>query len=68
MVAEVTRWVIAVSAVAASVGFVVLGMGMSYVEADDGLIWLGLGLMIGGVVVTFLGIIVARRTDKTDAT
>jgi predicted membrane channel-forming protein YqfA (hemolysin III family) len=52
---EIARWLIALGAVAASVGGTIVGMGMSYVQSDDGMITIGLVLTVAGVVAMAIG-------------
>ncbi len=66
MGSELARWMVALGSVGSSVGLVLLGMGMSYVQAEDGLITLGLILMIGGLAVAIIGGVVLRSADRSD--
>jgi predicted membrane channel-forming protein YqfA (hemolysin III family) len=52
---EIARWLIALGAVATSVGGTIVGMAMSYVQSDDGMITIGLVLTVAGVVAMAIG-------------
>ena len=49
------RWLIVIGSVVGWVGFTVLGIGTSYVEAQDGLITLGAIATVAGVVALIAG-------------
>ena len=66
MVCNVARWVIAFGVVGAAVGLTVLGMGTSFVDPDDGMITIGLVLMVGGIVAAVIGAVVYRNSDEPD--
>ena len=68
MGSELARWMVALGSVGSAVGLVLLGMGTSYVQAEDGLITLGLILMVGGLVVAVIGGVVLRSADRSDET
>jgi len=57
---EVARWLVALGAVAASVGATILGMGTSYLEAADWMVNLGAALTIGGILALLIGAYVYR--------
>lgn len=61
---EIARWLIALGSSIGTVGIVVIGMAMSYVERNDGQFNLGLVLMIAGAAATLLGAIAFRRTEE----
>ncbi len=63
---EVSRFLVALGAVAATVGFTVLGMGLSYVYVDENNVRLGLILMIGGLVGFAVGLVLNRAIDQGD--
>ncbi|MFL5758633.1 MAG: hypothetical protein ACJ789_02780 [Thermomicrobiales bacterium] len=64
----IARLLVSIGSVAASVGLVVFGMGTSFVESDDSLINLGLGLMIGGVIAAVVGAVIYRATEGKNTT
>lgn len=64
---EVARWLISLGVVIASVGLVVLGMGMSFVRPESSEFNLGLLLMIGGSVAAVVGFVLYRSTQGPDA-
>jgi uncharacterized membrane protein YfcA len=51
----ISRIIVAICAVAAAVGLLLVGMATSYVQQDDGMFRLGLILMIGGAAGTLVG-------------
>ena len=55
MIHEVSRWLIALGAVAVSVGGTIVGMGMSYVQSEDGMITIGVVLTVAGAVAMAIG-------------
>jgi hypothetical protein len=55
MIHEISRWLIALGAVAVSVGGTIVGMGMSYVQSEDGMITIGVVLTVAGVVAMAIG-------------
>lgn len=57
MTAEIGRWLIALGAVAAAVGFTVLGMSMAYYQTDHGQKNLAIILMVAGGVAVVIGAI-----------
>ena len=63
---EIAKWMIALGSVVASVGLVVFGIGTSFVRPEDDEITLGLILMIGGLLVFFLGGGLYQRTKGPD--
>lgn len=63
---ELARWMVALGSVGSAVGLVLLGMGMAYVQTDEGLVNLGLILMIGGLLVAIIGGVVLRSNDRSD--
>lgn len=68
MTHEIARWLIAVGAAVGSIGFVVVGMGTSYVEADGGMTTIGVVLMVGGIVAMVLGALTYRATEEPGST
>jgi hypothetical protein len=64
----IARLLVSLGSVAASVGLVVFGMGTSFVVSDDSLKNLGLGLMIGGVIATVVGLGWYRATEGKTST
>jgi uncharacterized membrane protein YfcA len=50
-----SRIIVAICSVAASVGLLLVGMATSYAQRDDSMFRLGLILMIGGVAGTIIG-------------
>ena len=65
--ANVARLLIAIGAVAASVGFTLLGMAMSYITPDETAIRNWIVLMIAGLVVLVIGVIVHRGAEPSRA-
>jgi hypothetical protein len=63
---EVSRWMVALGSVFATVGFVFLGVGTSFVRPQESDITVGWILMIGGSVVGLLGWVLFRRTEGPD--
>lgn len=61
-----SRIVLSVAAVVASVGLLLYGMGTSYSPADEGMKTLGLWLGIGGLVFTVIGIGWYRVTETAE--
>lgn len=63
---EVAKWMIALGSVVASVGLVVFGIGTSFVRPGADEINIGLALMIGGLLVFFVGGGLYQRTKGPD--
>ena len=63
---EIAKWMIALGSVVAAVGLVVFGIGTSFVRPEASETNLGLILMIGGLVVFFLGGGLYQRTKGPD--
>jgi uncharacterized membrane protein YfcA len=63
----ISRIIISLCSVAASVGLLLAGMATSYAKRDDDMLRLGVILMVGGIVGTAVGI-VWYRTEEAAAT
>lgn len=63
---EIAKWMIVVGSVVAAVGLVVFGIGTSFVRPEASEVNLGLILMIGGLVVFFVGGALYQRTKGPD--
>jgi hypothetical protein len=63
--ANVARLLIAIGAVAASVGFTLLGMAMSYITPDQTAIRNWIVLMIAGLVVLIAGVVIYRGVEPS---
>jgi type VI protein secretion system component VasK len=63
---NLARWMVALGVVAASVGFVFLGLGLSFVQPESSEITIGWALMAGGAVVGLLGWVLFKRTEGPD--
>ena len=61
----IARLLVSVGAVGASVGLVLYGMGTSYVDPDDSMMNLGIGLMVGGVIATVVGAVIYRAQERS---
>ena len=61
-------WLVVLGAVAASVGFVLYGMGTSTLLPDDQLISSGRYLMIGGLVALVVGFVAYKATERSERT
>lgn len=66
MGAEVGRWLIAIGAVAAWTGIIVLGMGMSELIPGYEQIQRGLFVSIAGLAALVIGIVIYRSTVGPD--
>ncbi|MCC6790368.1 MAG: hypothetical protein IT336_01715 [Thermomicrobiales bacterium] len=62
----ISRILVSLAAVVASVGLLLYGMGTSYNPQDDGMKTLGTILMIGGVVGLAVGIAWYRKVEEAD--
>lgn len=63
---NLARWMVALGVVAGSVGFTLLGLGLSYVQPESSEITMGWMLMAGGTVVGLLGWLVFKQTQGPD--
>lgn len=63
---NLARWMVALGVVAASVGFVFLGIGLSFVQPESSEITIGWVLMAGGAVVGLIGWVVFKQTEGPD--
>lgn len=63
---NIARWMVALGVAIAAVGFVFLGIGLSFVQPEGSDITLGWGLMAGGTVVALLGWVLFKRTEGPD--
>jgi len=61
---EIARWLISVGAAIGTIGIVVIGMAMAYLQRNDGQFNIGLILTIAGAVATLLGAIAYRRAAE----
>jgi hypothetical protein len=59
----ISRIIVALCSVAASVGLLLVGMATSYATRDDGMFRLGLILMIGGAAGTVIGALWYRAEE-----
>jgi lipoprotein signal peptidase len=59
----ISRLVLAIAAVTASVGLLIFGMGSSYAPKRHGMEHWGLGMLIGGAIGILIGIIWYRQTE-----
>jgi hypothetical protein len=62
----ISRILVSIAAVAASLGLLFYGMGSSYNPKNDGLETFGLVLMIGGVIALAIGIFWYRATEAAE--
>jgi drug/metabolite transporter (DMT)-like permease len=60
----ISRLVLSIGAVAASVGLLLVGMATSYSPEDGGMRDLGLVFMIGGAIAVAIGIAWYRRSEE----
>jgi drug/metabolite transporter (DMT)-like permease len=60
----ISRLVLSIGAVAASVGLLLVGMATSYSPEDGGMRDLGLAFMIGGAIAVAIGIAWYRKTEQ----
>jgi hypothetical protein len=60
----ISRLVLSLGAVVASVGLLLYGMGSSYSPKDRGMENLGLGFMIGGVAAVAIGIAWYHKSEQ----
>ncbi len=63
---EIAKWMIALGSVVAAVGLTVFGIGTSFVRPEASQTNLGLILMIGGLLVFFVGGGLYQRTKGPD--
>lgn len=63
---NIARWMVALGVAFAAVGFVFLGIGLSFVQPEGSDVTLGWGLMVGGTVVALLGWVLYKRTEGPD--
>ena len=63
---NLARWMVALGVVAASVGFVFLGLGFSFVRPESSEITIGWVLMAGGAVVGLAGWVLFKQTEGPD--
>ena len=62
----ISRIVLSLAAVAASVGLLLYGMGSSYQPRNEGMENGGLALMAGGVIALVIGIFWYRKTEESE--
>ena len=62
----ISRIVLALAAVTASVGLTLYGMGTSYSPVQDWMKNLGLVLGLGGLVFTIIGMLWYRKTEEAE--
>jgi hypothetical protein len=62
----ISRIVVSLAAVAASVGLLLYGMGTSYNPQNDGLKSGGMILMVAGLVALGVGIVWYRKVEEAD--
>lgn len=63
---NIARWMVALGVAFASVGFVFIGIGLSFVQPEGSDITIGTVLLAGGAVVALLGWILFKRTEGPD--
>ena len=63
---EISRWLVAVGATAAAVGFTLWGMATTTLFPMEDLLQLAIILMVGGLVGFIIGMLINRRLDQTD--
>ena len=61
-----SRIVVSLAAVAASVGLLLYGMGTAYQPRDEGLETAGLLLLAGGLIALLIGIVWYRKVEETE--
>lgn len=61
---ELARLLLVFGSVIAWVGFTIVGMGLSFVDPDDGMFTIGLVLTIGGIVAAIVGVAMYRVTEE----
>jgi hypothetical protein len=64
--AMLSRIVVSLAAVAASVGLLLYGMGTAYQPRDEGLETAGLLLLAGGLIALLIGIVWYRKVEETE--
>lgn len=62
----VRRWLVALGSVVAAVGFTLIGMATSYIQAVDSLFTLGVAMMVGGIVALVVGLVASTAADRAD--
>lgn len=62
----ISRVVVSLAAVVASIGLLLYGMGTSYQPNDEGLEQWGIILMVGGVIALLVGIVWYRKTEEME--
>ncbi len=62
----ISRLVLSIASVIASVGLLLVGMSTSYSPEDEGMMSLGLVLMIGGAVGVGVGIAWYHKTEQAE--
>jgi len=67
MLLEISRIMIAGGAVAAGLGFVFFGIGLSFVEPEPLETNAGIVLMVGGILAVVVGSVIYRNQDGNDA-
>lgn len=60
----VSRWLVALGSVVAAVGFTLLGIATSYVQAVDSMVTLGVVMMVGGVIALIVGLIGDKAAER----
>ena len=61
-----SRIVVSLAAVAASVGLLLYGMGTAYQPRDEGLETAGLLLLAGGLIALLIGIVWYRKVEEAE--
>ena len=67
MLLEISRIMIAGGAVAAGLGVVFFGVGLSFVEPEPLETNAGIVLMVGGIIAVVVGSVIYRGRDGDDA-
>jgi hypothetical protein len=58
------RLLVTIGSVGASVGLLLYGMGVAYVEADDTMVNGAIAMMIIGVIMTIIGAFMYRASER----
>jgi hypothetical protein len=60
----IARLLVTIGSVGASVGLLLYGMGVAYVEADDTMVNGAIAMMIIGVIMTIVGAFMYRASER----
>lgn len=64
----VGRWLAALGAVVAAVGFTLVGMATSYIQTIESMLTFGLVLTVGGIVALAVGLVMNAAANRPDRT